>query len=46
MNTYASEIVRIILNEVQNKYAEDVDLVVLYGSYVTGKMREKSDVDF
>ena len=46
MNTYASEIVRIILNEVQNKYAEDVDLVVIYGSYVTGKMREKSDVDF
>jgi len=46
MNTYANEIVRIILNEVQNKYAEDVDLVVIYGSYVTGKMREKSDVDF
>ena len=46
MNKYASEIVRIILNEVQHKYAEDVDLVVLYGSYVTGKMKEKSDVDF
>jgi len=46
MNAYANDIIRIILNEVQNKYAEDVDLVILYGSYVTGKMREKSDVDF
>lgn len=34
-----------ILDKVQTKYAEDISLVLIYGSYINGTANSKSDVD-
>ncbi len=34
-----------IKNKVRTKYADDVSLVLIYGSYTNGTMNSKSDVD-
>lgn len=34
-----------IINKVKTEYADDVSLVLLYGSYINGTANSKSDVD-
>lgn len=43
--TVNDKIVKWITNRVENNYAEDVALILMYGSYVNGTANEKSDVD-
>ncbi|MDE7274071.1 MAG: nucleotidyltransferase domain-containing protein [Lachnospiraceae bacterium] len=38
-------VVKWILNKVRTEYANDVSLVLIYGSYVNGTANSKSDVD-
>lgn len=39
------KIVEWITNKVKNEYADDISLVLLYGSYINGTANSKSDVD-
>lgn len=39
------KLVKWIVNKVEREYADDVSLVLLYGSYVNGTANSKSDVD-
>lgn len=39
------KIVEWIMNKVKTEYADDVSLVLLYGSYINGTANSKSDVD-
>lgn len=34
-----------ITNKVKTEYADDISLVLLYGSYINGTANSKSDVD-
>lgn len=38
-------LVQWILNKVQTEYADDISLVLIYGSYINGTANSKSDVD-
>lgn len=39
------KVVEWITNKVKNEYADDISLVLLYGSYINGTANNKSDVD-
>jgi predicted nucleotidyltransferase len=41
-----SDLLAIILEKIETSYAEDVSLLVCYGSYVTGEYAGMSDIDF
>lgn len=43
--TVNEKLVNWILKRVENDYADDIALILLYGSYVNGTANEKSDVD-
>lgn len=46
MPNQKTEILNAILEMVQTKYADSIDLVVGYGSYFSGKTNDRSDIDF
>ena len=39
------KVVEWITNKVKTEYADDISLVLLYGSYINGTANSKSDVD-
>ena len=39
------KIVSWIINKVKTEYADDISIVLIYGSYVNGTANRKSDVD-
>lgn len=39
------KVIEWIMNKVKTEYADDVSLVLLYGSYINGTANSKSDVD-
>lgn len=39
------KIVAWIINKVKTEYADDISLVLIYGSYINGTAHSKSDVD-
>lgn len=39
------KVIEWIMNRVKTEYADDISLVLLYGSYINGTANSKSDVD-
>lgn len=39
------KVIEWIMNRVKTEYADDISLVLLYGSYINGTANNKSDVD-
>ena len=39
------KVVEWITNKVKTEYADDISLVLIYGSYINGTANSKSDVD-
>jgi predicted nucleotidyltransferase len=42
----SSRILATIVERIETTYAEDISLLICYGSYVTGSYGERSDIDF
>ena len=40
-----SDLLAIIVEEIESSYCEDISLLICYGSYVTGEYGGKSDID-
>ncbi|MBN2238617.1 MAG: nucleotidyltransferase domain-containing protein [Dehalococcoidales bacterium] len=46
MNTRNGEILKWVLAKIRHEYPDDIALLVVYGSYLTGHSDEWSDIDF
>lgn len=46
MNSDYEHIIQWIVRKIKNDYADDIAMLLIYGSYINGTANERSDVDF